>query len=493
MSDILGDLARNRLAFEKPTLTLLEKKWAPLVLAVFSSHFTRERARIPADQFHVQVETTLDELRMAGEDLPPHGSVRELCRSWVTAKWLSLASNDENVEEYALTSHTQSALEYVERLSGERAMFGESRIRTILDTARRCATEANPDREERLRRLEEQIAELTAERDRIADGGEIEAATDDQMLDSYLNLHGLLAALPSDFMRVSEAVKEIHRSIISDFRADERRSGEVLDDYLARAGRLMTESLEGRAFTGAVELLRDDTLLAALRRDLETILGHGFADVLTAADRTNLRRTVSGIRNGMRMVLAERHRLSGTLRTHMARHDPLRDKELDAALREVQQGLGVWMETAGPRAKVPVDLGLATVDMGHLRMRLYDPADHAPPPPLATVEPDGEALSFEEIRAQGGPTLAALSAAITARLDEVESVTIGQVFAGLPEGLRRPVEVLGLIHLAVTTHGVEEFDVGRVEFAAVRPDGSRRTFTAPELVVTRPVAGEGSA
>jgi hypothetical protein len=41
----------------------------------------------------------------------------------------------------------------------------------------------------------------------------------------------------------------------------------------------MSESPEGRAFPGAVELLRDDRLLKDLRDDLNTILDHPFAIV----------------------------------------------------------------------------------------------------------------------------------------------------------------------------------------------------------------------
>lgn len=106
-----------------------------------------------------------------------------------------LSANEEHVEEYTLTSHAQEAIDYVKRLSGDRSMFSQSRIKTILEAARRCASDANPDREERVRRLEEQIQRLSAERDRIVGGGEIEVASDDRILEEYLNLRDLIAQL----------------------------------------------------------------------------------------------------------------------------------------------------------------------------------------------------------------------------------------------------------------------------------------------------------
>ncbi len=63
---------------------------------------------------------------------------------------------------------------------------------------RRWATEANPDRQARIERLDVQIRQLTSERDRLAAGGDVAAATDDRMLDGYANLVDLIGQLPSD-------------------------------------------------------------------------------------------------------------------------------------------------------------------------------------------------------------------------------------------------------------------------------------------------------
>lgn len=511
---ITRDLERARSAFNKPTLAMLRGKWAPVVLAVFSAHFTRERPRIATDRFHTQVEISLDELQARGEDVP-EGTPRDLCRRWVNEKWLSLTSNEDNVEEYSLTSHAQEALDYVNRLSAHRAMFGESRIRTILDTARNCAIEASPDRDLRMARLEEEIERLTTERDRIADGGDIEPASPDRMLEEYLNLADLLSALPSDFIRVSETFKEIHRDIVSDFRTDDRRSGDVLDRYLTKSEQAMESSAEGRAFTGAVALLRDPRLLEELKADLDTILEHDFAEALMPVERTNLRRTAIAIWNGIESVLEQRRRLSQTLRTHMTRQDAVRDRELDEVLRGTQTELATWMETSRPRARVPLDLGLASIDVTHLRERVYNPADHTPPPPLAQPEPEeGLLVSFDELRKQGGPAFADMLRKLADRLDQPDAgagVDAADMFNDLPEGLRRPVEVLGLIHLSASTdtgipHDPVPVDAVRLEtvtgdidtdemaplppdhatvetalYETVRPDGTRTVFRAPRL------------
>jgi hypothetical protein len=488
MSGAAGDLARVRQAFDRPTLSLLNQKWSPIVVTVFKGLFSGQRTRIPADQFHVQVESVLDELSRAGEDVPD-GTGRELARFWVRSQWMSLTSNDALVEEYALTSHAQEALDYVERLSGDRAVFGESRIRTILDAARRAAAAANPDREAQIDRLDEQITELTARRDYLAAGGEIETATDDRMLDEYLNLTGLLSSLPADFIAVSERMYDMRRRIIQEFRTQGRTSGEVLDEYLERTDELMTASWEGRAFTGAVDLLRDERLLETLRHDIAAILAHPFTDAMSSSERTELRRTAMMIRRGMETVLTERHRLSGTLQTHMRRHNALRDKELDDALRDCQDALGPWMAESKPRTKGPWRPDVAGAKAKGLRTRWWDPAEHEPPDPLADPDDDETTeTDLVSIRAQGGPTLTVLRDRVLSLTGS--DVTASEAFNALPPDLRRPVEILGLLHVSAAA-GFNPAP-GREEYRTIRPDGQAVMFTGPRVVFTGPDPDEGS-
>jgi hypothetical protein len=488
VSDIAGRLRQVEEAFDRPTLALLSRrKWGPVTLAILMSSFSRNQNPVPAEQFHVQVRTYLSELVAGGEDIPPGSDPRALCRSWVDEQWLRLSPNEDREEEYALTSHAQEAIDYVHRLSGDRSMFSQSRIRTILEAARRCANDANPDRNERVRRLDEQIRRLTEERDRIADGETIEIASEDRVLEEYLNLRDLIAQLPADFLRVSEAVKAIQWSVASEFRAEGRPAGQVLDLYLQRSADLMTESAEGRAFLGAVELLRDDRLLNELRHDLGTILDHPFAAAVTPAEAREFRNTVTSVRRGMRGVQEQRKRLSTTLRAHITRHDPLRERELDDALRRCRAELAAWMEVSGSRARTDIALDLPSLEIGHLRQRFYNPEEHIPPPPLSDTEAEAEdATSLEELRRQGGPSLAAFRGLVDAALEERETVPAGEVFAAAEDDLRRPVEILGLLHLAAQAGAAELDGPGQTDlFEAVRPDGTRRSFTVNRTVFMR--------
>jgi hypothetical protein len=495
VSEIAGELARIREAFEKPTLRLLDRKWAPLVLAIFKTSFSRDQRSVRAERLHTQVDTYLEELGSVGEDVP-HQAGRSLCLQWMNDQWLFRAIGDGGEEEYSLTSHALEALDLVHSLTRERALISESRINTILDAVRRWATEANPDREARIERLNVQIRQLTSERDRLLQGGEVAAASDDRMLDGYANLIDLIGQLPSDFKRVEESILAMHRQIISDFRGEDRPIGEVLDEYLRKTDELNTLTPEGRAFEGAFTLLRDDALLLDLRSDLQTILEHPFAAVLTTSERRDFQGTVAVIRRGIDDVLAQRSRLTATLRDHIVNHDIVRDRELDATLRQVNQQLATWMQVAGPRSSVPIAMIPTPVHVEHLRERFYDPAAEAPPPPLEDVSDSApEPPSIADIRTQGGPCLRELRQALAAAVKSGDADTAGQLFNTLPADLRRPVEILGLLHLlanadvlschdSARANATSAAEAGQAElFDAIRPDGSRRQFLVPRIAL----------
>lgn len=482
MSDVVAELARVGEAFEKPTLTLLEGKLAQVVLAVFRSAFGQENTEVPIDRFHTQVETYLDELRFAGvADLPKERTGRQWCAVWRKGQWLQQDVNDDGVEVYTLTSHAIEALDLVRNLTRERAGISESRINMILKEVRDWALKVNPDRDARLRDYDDRIARLQRERDRIADGGPLDSLSEDKMLDGWDNLLQLVRSLPVDFKRVEEAVQGMHRQVITDFRNEDRPISEVIDDYLVKSDELMTMTRQGQAFDGALTLLRDERQLADLRRDLDVLLSHPVTpDILNAEDARDVRSTVLLIQRGLDDVLGQRARLTSTLRDHIVNHDVDRDRKVTDLLRQVNQHLMKWMETANQKTRVPVDLLPAKTMFGHLQQRFYDPAGDVPPPPLEDVEDDTTGMSLDEIREQGGPSLDDLRTRLVSAMGTEGYETAASFFNELPTELRRPVEILGVLHLMSRAADLDT--VTEVElFTTYDADGGVRVYRAPRV------------
>ncbi|HJQ06230.1 MAG TPA: DUF3375 domain-containing protein [Nocardioides sp.] len=487
MSEIAGELSRVKGAFAQPTLMLLHQRQAPVVITIFRAAFGRSNSPIPTARLHTQVEEHLSEIRAAGEVDVPSGSGREICQRWMRGQWLVRSIDEGGREVYSLTSHAQQALELVKNLTRDRATLSEHRIATILSTVRRFNAEANPDRTARVTILNDEIARLKLERDRLVDGEELVGATEDYMLEGFTELLSLISALPSDFARVEERFAQIRGEILAAFRAEERPAGEVIDDYLARADALMTATQEGRAFEGAFALLRDDALVTQLREDLTALLEHPLSGgILGDADRAELRGTVRLVRDGLDRVLSQRSRVTATLKEYIVSHDAARDGELEQTLRQVESELMTWVASTGPRATHDVPLLPARTGVEHLRERFYDPADDVLPDRISASEPDEVAgLSLAELKQHGGPQLGDLRD----RLDRVLAgltppESLGALFAELEPSLRRPVEIFGLLHLAAARDWVAEETTE--SYPAVRPDGSLRTFAVPRTALPDP-------
>jgi hypothetical protein len=498
MTDVDLEFARVRAVLDRPTLRLMSRPTSATVLAVFRTVFDRDVQYVPADRMHLQVEEHVARLQAAGARVPasdqavpaasaqtdseptegeqearPNG--RALCREWVGAQWLVRSNSPDGDEQYSLTSHALEALSLVDALSADRALISESRLAMIVDAVHRWAARAEPDPDVQIRRIDAQIAELQAERERLEHGDDVVAVDDDRMRDGYTNISDLIRQLPSDFKRVEEAVATMHRSIVEDFRQEVRPIGEILDDYLARTDNLMEATPEGRAFEGAFELLRDDALLLRLRDDIATILAHPFAQGLGAGERRAFRNTVTILRQGIEDVLAQRRQLTATLRDQIVAHDVVRDRELDAVLRSINRGLATLMDQGGARDRIPLPLLPAAAEVGTLRERFYDPDAESVPPPIEEPDDDVfEDLDVEMLRMHGGPLLTELRAAL--RFAEADSSV--DAFHGLPPEQRRPVELFGLAHLLT---GRDDFESAAhvAEHRTVRPDGTAITFHMP--------------
>ena len=197
------------------------------------------------------------------------------------------------------------------------------------------------------------------------------------MLEGFGELLSLVSQLPSDFKRVEEAFRTVRGGILDDFRAERRLPGEVIDRYLDRIDHLITATPEGRAFDGALALLRDDDLLGQLREDVSALIEQGESFLLDH-DRQGLRGIVPLMRQGLAAVLDQRSRITDVLRTYITTRDAAKDRELDRVLRSLEGAVSTWLSIAGPRETVPMNLLPGEVRLEHLRERFYDPSDDVP-------------------------------------------------------------------------------------------------------------------
>ncbi|KXP08934.1 DUF3375 family protein [Tsukamurella tyrosinosolvens] len=480
-TDIESEFVRIDAALKSPTLRLLDRKSAAIAMPIFTAAFPDDAQPIPVERFHTRVEALLTELSAAGYSVPA-GDGKSLAMQWVRERWLYRDSG-RGEETYQLTGDAKQAIEYVTRTTRVQLNVSASRIETMRRVISEAAQAANPDRDERKRRLSEEIAVLQSELDRLEGGGEVPRASEAELVEQFANVLREIDGLPSDFRRVEEAVRDMHKVITKKFREEEHPVGQVLDDYLDQAKNLLTSTPEGRAFAGAQELLRNREVLSRLRADLESILASEWAVGLLPEEQRQLRSAVDVIRRGRDDVIDQRQRLSATLREHIENYDHIKNRELDRVLRGLDREMRTWMQSARPRDHVDVELMPPALDVAGLKIRTFDPDSERAPEPLEDVSADAPpSLSLDEIRKKGGPSLRQLQEKIDARLLAGEIATAAALFNQLPHDLRRPVEVLGLLHLLARIDA--HVDSGaREPVFTIRPDGSTRRLRMPVVTV----------
>lgn len=489
MSDAAAEYRRVQTAYEQPTLTLVHQKHAVTVLTCFRTLFSTENPTAPTARMHDQVDQILADLRLA--DLPnvPTMNGRDACQKWVKDGWLLRLLDDSNDEVYQLTSHALDGLRTVDRLTKDRSVsLSQHLISGLVRHLRDFAATLSPDKTAYVNNLLSEMARIDAEIKRVRDeNGDLHESSDDDIVQGVVELQRFLAELPGDFTRVVESYREFEHDTIAEFRAEAVSSGEAVRRYLAHAEQLPTASAAGRGFNGALELLRDDALLDEVNRYISTLLDSERATFLLSADeRAEVRNTVKLIDDGLKRVLEQRSKVSRALHDYITSHDVDSNYELATTLRELEVEMRIWMQTAGPRAKAPLPLLPGKPDIQHLKTKLYDPADDLPPPPLEKIVPPDtlSRLSLADMRARGGPSHAALREQLAGKFESGGGVeSLAELFNTLPDDLRRPVEILGVLPLARRSGLAPS---GEIEvFESVRSDGSRRRFNVPAYAQPR--------
>jgi hypothetical protein len=498
LSNIVNEYSAVVSAFDKPLLELLNAKYSRVTLAVLRVLFSGDGDSVSTNSAHVRVDGLLAELALRGVDVPSDNTGqqrtgRSLCREWVKRSWLVRSDDPHDGEIYSLSSFSLEALRIVADLDRSRAVISESRLSLLFDAIRQLATNANPDRSARVKHARERVRHWQNELARLSNK-KIPLDTPDAhaMYDGFNNIAELLQGLEVEFRRLEEKIDVIHRQLLDDFRNDDRSTKEIIKEYLTRVDRLMEDTPEGRAFMGAFEVLRNSTLLAQVGRDTEVILEHPFADeFLDVTDKREFRNAVTLLESGSDGVITCRTRAHQTMKDYILSSDRDTDREVDVVLREIMSHIPTYLEETGPRAKVPVEVLPAQLDMKMQPARLHNFADDAPPPPLANTTSDEvseEALTVEQLRAMGGPRLEEYRSLLDAVTGS--EVTLAELFASQSEELRRPVELAGLLHL-VSSSGVDVTAALETEVVDTAPPGQpARRYRVPRVPLTVPVEEE---
>ena len=510
MSAIVGEYAAVEAVYDEPTLQLLHRDTAPAVLALFRTVFSAEEREIALARMHIHVENLFAELSQAGKRNVPKGTGAELCRQWVREHgWLKRDFNNAGEEVYILTASAHEALAFIERHTRDQVMLNQHRITNLVTQARRLNLGTNPDKEVRVAILQEQRARLDEEIAQLERSVDLGALDEDFLLDGLTVLLRDVEELPAEFTRVTESYDRQIPEFLRARREEEATSGSVISGYLEFDANLAAIHPAGRAFEGAFELLGDEETLHKFRTDLAALLALPETQVLLSPDElAKLAAITATLTTGTRQVLNSRTRAHRVVADYLTSRNAVQDLELSALLNQLETEMIEWSAARGPRERLDVDLFPERLSIEHFKPKLFDPRSQMLPEPIADPEPEPPGNPDGELAAllsAGGPTYAALRERLT-QAAQTGPVHLAALFNELPDLLRRPVEVFGLLslaeHLDEPPNGDETdrgdgIDDGYTEyridahpediagedadavFVTVRPDGTRRHLRVP--------------
>lgn len=511
MTDPVASMLEAREAMGNATWLLLrQEKWAPIILATLSTVFDRGQHQMPSEDFHAQVSRTFDTLREQVDDFPigpdDPKAVRSACKAWVEKGWL-LRHAEGSGEVYRMSAEAREAIRIVHSMTNTRAAVSESQVRVVLDRAQRLALKATSDPTERMHSLRGEIARLEhelgrhrAELERLEAGEPVELTDDEDVHNEYLLLRDDIDRLPSDLKRVEESFHALAQELLGAFFSETRPHGEVVAEYLGKTQNLAQADRYGRGFQQAKRLLTDPLERQQLQSHIATILTHPFAArYLSPRAQADLRGTVHMIGDSVSAVIEQRRGMTRRLTSFILSNDTQRERELDDALRAAQARLRAWSVEHGPRATLRLPVGhyavadpddpdgpvVATGEVGvagiaTLREKPRQQRVPTSLKPLAASDGVPGEFSADELRAKGGPFYQELAAAIRRATVRGRVAGSAAVFNGLPDDLRRPVDLLGLLTLG-TELGALRPGLPVEEYHAVRPDGSEVTFLGPAM------------
>ncbi|WP_405216522.1 DUF3375 family protein [Agrococcus sp. Ld7] len=464
-------------AFNEPALDILRAKHASWTIALLRDAFGTDAAPITAAQMETLIESGTQALRDDDHEVPD-STPNRILRGLVRKNLLTSYFDGDGVQKVRPTSHSQRALEYVREIVGDHRMISVSRVKTILESARAAAFDANESREERIRALQRQRDELDAEIQRLEGGGEVQTITPDGFTQAFSNLVDQIGSLPTDFLTITDSLEELRHDLLERYRDEQLGRSDIVDAYTSRANGMLTETPEGRAYLGAHELFLDETLLDGFRENIASLLRHPHAQLISRADRAQARATPNIIQSGMDGVIARRDAVVRTISSKIRRYDAMRRRELVEVLDRVDAGITAALErtTARWRKELPFMPERVALDPW---VRSYpELTRHAPPKRLeAAGGASPAAVDWDDLSRRAGPDWDQIAAALVAAR-AAGGTTVGAVLAHLPEGRKRPVDLIGVIHESVvgTT-------AAREVVTTWRGDGTPVTYSIPLISI----------
>jgi len=457
-----------------PSLRLLQKETAPLIVSFLHQQFKRaNRIVIPAAELADQLELLLEELNADEPGLYPRPAPAYL-KQWcdedhrLLRQYYAPGSDDPVFE---LTPDAEQAIGWIEELQKVEFVGTESRFLRIFELLEELVGRGSQNAQVRLAQLEAQKATIEREIASIQQTGVVEQLSETQLKERFLEANETARRLLSDF----RAVEQNFRGIAADVQRAQLEQGtqkgavvgQVLD-----ADAALKASDQGRSFYAFWEFLRSPTRQDGLRDLLLAV--YALPELGAMRDEYGLlRRLKHNLLDASEKIIQSNHRLADQLRRML-------DERNLAEGRRVRELIGAIKQTAARTVAAPPtdDAFLELEGEPDVRMPMEKPLWEPNAPPsfsghsVVLADGDLDAADLSRLYGQFYIDEELLRQRVAILLETRNRVTLAEVAARYPitQGL---AEVIGYVQLAA--HSAAQIDGDQTETLRIQHAGNAET------------------
>lgn len=338
----------------------------------------QHRVTIPESQMQALLDNYLEELRNGEPDAYPM-SPGQYLNSWCEeGRGFLRKYYGEDTQEpvFELTSGAEKALWWLDQLSQTEFVGTESRLESIFNGLDEILKNSNPNVEDRISQLKQEIDRLRGQIDSIRASGIAPTYTPVQLNERYARILATARELLGDFRLVEENFKKIAQDIAEQQTNPDLTRGAIVGRMLD-ADESLKNSEQGQSFYGFYRLLlateRQTQFRAALAtvvslQDLSpalrssAVLSGLISSLLTEGEKvleshqrmsTNLRRVLDTTRIKDRMKVLE------LIHEIQAAALPLRENTPDDDVFETEGVLEPFSAMSRPLWQAPVEVAMA--------------------------------------------------------------------------------------------------------------------------------------
>ncbi|GAM73833.1 hypothetical protein JCM19241_5029 [Vibrio ishigakensis] len=305
------------------------------VLALLSFLFEK-KPRIQREEFYAEVKKHLNKMAKVYESIQADHIY--YINDWLNHGYLATYQYKQGLGdgeyEIGFTREAQLAVDFVQSLNNKDILLNDSYMQLLMSQVHKLNITTSEDRRERLRDLENQQRQIKRQIEAL-ETGDIEVVDNEKAVRDFKTIILLLGSLDSDFIQVSNDVRDVNSEIIKKVikLAEGQSKGTILDFTFDSLDELYSKA-SGRSFVSFWEMMKNSRLQSQFENDIESLLSRPFITEVPLEERKVLQNLSRRLMTKCLSVSNETSVVSKTLSSFVRYHQDTTVFALNQKIKE---------------------------------------------------------------------------------------------------------------------------------------------------------------